>query len=468
MSSIRVADRYALGREIGRGASGAVWEARDEVLGRVVALKRIGLPAGASSYDLERAEREARLAARVNHPNVIAVYDFVADRDHHWLVTEYVDGTDLASVIRERGRFSADEAAPLLLQAAEALAAAHRLDIVHRDVKPSNILIARDGQVKLSDFGIARAIADASLTQTGLVTGSPAYLAPEVATGGSGTPASDVWAFGTTIFHLLAGQPPYATTGDSAVLGTLYRIAHDPPPRLADAGWLGPLLEATMDKDPARRPTMDDVVTYLRARPAMPPIAASQPLPGPGTTATATAAMLPVPPAPPAIPAARPSTRSADPLRIAAIGVAAVIVLAVIGVLLLNAGDDTDRSATPEDSTSQTDGADGSDAPTQDLPTTEELEAFATTYVETAADDPAAGFALLTPSYQQRSPGYAEFWGTIKKPEILDVSADPAGMTVTYTYRYQQKKVGNREETVTLRVVREGDGFLIDDAVSSG
>ena len=118
---------------------------------------------------------------------MVSVFDFVNDGDHTWLVTEYVEGTTLAQLIRDRGRLTPEEAAPLLLQVADALAAAHRLAIVHRDVKPSNILIALDGTAKLSDFGIARAVADASLTQTGLVTGSPAYIAPEVATGASAT-----------------------------------------------------------------------------------------------------------------------------------------------------------------------------------------------------------------------------------------------------------------------------------------
>ena len=253
MSSNKVADRYTLDREIGRGGSGAVWLARDEVLGRSVAIKRIGLPPGASSYDVSRAEREARISAQVNHANVVSVFDFVNDGDHTWLVTEYVEGTTLAQLIRDRGRLTPEEAAPLLLQVADALAAAHRLSIVHRDVKPSNILIALDGTAKLSDFGIARAVADASLTQTGLVTGSPAYIAPEVATGASATTASDVWSFGATIYHALAGHPPYeATGGENAVLGVLYRVAHEPPPRLRGGGWLAPLLEATMEHDPGR------------------------------------------------------------------------------------------------------------------------------------------------------------------------------------------------------------------------
>ncbi len=199
---------------------------------------------GVGTPDLERAAREAKLAARLNHPHVVAVFDLVADGHEHWLVMEYVEGQTLAELVRDEGALTPDLAAPLIRQAAEALAAAHEAGIVHRDVKPSNILVTPMGQVKLTDFGIARAEADATLTQTGMMTGSPAYLAPEIATGATASAASDVWSLGATLFHALAGRPPY-DVGDN-VMGTLYRIAHEDPPRLTEAGWLAPLLEATM------------------------------------------------------------------------------------------------------------------------------------------------------------------------------------------------------------------------------
>lgn len=476
MSSIRVADRYALDREIGRGGAGAVWLARDEVLGRVVAMKRVGLPPGASAFDMARAEREARLAARVTHPNVISVFDFVNEGDHHWLVMEHVDGTTLAKLIRERGRLTPDDAAPLLLQAAEALAEAHRVGIVHRDVKPSNMLITRDGTVKLSDFGIARAESDASLTQTGLVTGSPAYLAPEVATGASATPASDVWSFGATIFHALAGHPPYdASGGGSAVLATLYKIANEDPPRLRDAGWLGPLLEATMDREPGLRPTMEDVVAYLRARSSTRPVPVrTQVLPAAESVGTGTAqtALLSAttPPAGPAAPVERRPDRSTA-WRVALVGAAVLAVLAVLGVaLVIGGGDDEDPAAAPNRTSGTTSAPTTQPEETESTtaPTEAELEQFATSYVETAADDPDAGFALLTPSYQARSPEYADFWGTMTNPRVLNVSADPTDLTVTYTYKYDWPGEGNRTERVTLRLVQDGDRLLIDDAVSSG
>src|SRR5580765_2887964 len=136
---------------------GAVWLGRDTVLGREVALKRIGMIPGATAPDLERAEREARLAARLNHPHVVGVFDLVGDGDETWLVMEYIEGITLSMLIKRDGALVPDEAAPLVRQAADALAAAHQAGIVHRDVKPSNMLVTRAGEVKLTDFGIARA-----------------------------------------------------------------------------------------------------------------------------------------------------------------------------------------------------------------------------------------------------------------------------------------------------------------------
>src|SRR6478609_8502879 len=256
---------------------GAVWLGTDEVLGRQVALKRVGMVPGGSLPDLERAEREARLAARLNHPHVVAIYDLVTEDDVQWLVMEYVEGSTLAALVKRDGALPPDQAATIVGQAADALAAAHAAGIVHRDVKPSNILVAPDGQVKLSDFGIARAEADASLTQTGLVTGSPAYLSPEVASGQTAQPPSDVWSLGATLFHALAGRPPFEV-GEN-VLGALYRIVNEPPPRLPDAGWLAPVLVATMATDPADRWTMAQVRDFLAAGPEAPlpaPIPAQQ------------------------------------------------------------------------------------------------------------------------------------------------------------------------------------------------
>ena len=258
-----IAGRYSLDREIGRGGMGAVWLGTDEVLGRQVALKKIGLMPGADGTDMARAEREARLSASLHHPHVVTIFNVVSedDSDARWLVMEYVDGVHLGQLVRDEGPLSPDEAARLLWQVADALAAAHAAGMVHRDVKPANILVDSKRVAKLTDFGIARVMADPSLTQTGLLIGSPAYLAPEVATGGKGGEAADVWSLGATLFHVLAGRPPYEI-GDN-MIGGLYRIVNEEPPRLDNAGWLAPLLDGTMVKDPAARMSMAEVRDFL-------------------------------------------------------------------------------------------------------------------------------------------------------------------------------------------------------------
>lgn len=442
MNERSVGGRYTLRRAIGQGASGAVWLAHDEVLDRPVAVKRTVASAGLDQQGV-RAEREARLAAQVAHPHVVAVYDLVTDDEGTWLVMEHVDGPPLSAVVREAGPLSADDAARLLAPVADALAQAHALGIVHRDIKPSNILAPGEGGAKLTDFGIARSADDATLTRTGLITGSPAYLAPEVATGEQATPASDVWALGATLVHLLTARPPYhRDEADNGPLAVVYRIVHEEPPLVAEAGWLAPLLAATMARDPAQRPSMAAVRDQLELR---------------GGLAEQTMAMAPVPPPPP--PPSRPVRRF--PVRVAAAGLGVAAALALVAVLALQGGDDSGdpTAGTRPPTTSSTTPA-AAAAP----PTAEDLQTFAEDYVRTASTDPDAGFAMLTPAYQRTSTEYADFWGRMSKPEILDISADPAAMTVTYTYRYHFAKQGKRTETVTLHLVRAGGKLLISGA----
>ncbi|GAA1543191.1 serine/threonine-protein kinase [Nocardioides humi] len=435
MTSQRVAGRYTLEREIGRGANGAVWSAYDEVLGRRVALKRLGSASGLGS-DAVRAEREARLAAQLGHPSVVAVYDLVTTDGGAWLVMEYVDGRALSTVVRD-APLSPDDAAALLAPVADALAQAHALGIVHRDVKPSNILAGPEG-AKLTDFGIARGSDDATLTRTGLVTGSPAYLAPEVATGGHATPASDVWSLGATLVHLLTGRPPYHRDDrDNGPLAVVYRIAHEDPPVVPDAEWLGPLLARAMAKDPQSRPAMAEVRDHLA---------------GTAVVAERTTEL-------PAAPPARGGNRSRAGVVAAA---AAVVVVLVVAVLLLRPDGDDGTPAARSTATSSSPAA-----PSPTAPTADRLTTFAQEYVDTAHSDPAQGFAMLTPAYQAASPGYADFWGAMRNPTILDVTADPAAMTVTYRYSYGLPGKGRVTERVTLRLVEQDGVLLIDGADSA-
>jgi hypothetical protein len=446
---------------------GAVWLAVDEVLDRQVALKRLGMMPGVDGDDLARAEREAQLAARLDHPHVVAVFNLVVDvdTDARWLVMEYVPGTTLAQLVREEGRLAPDDAAPLLWQAADALVAAHAAGIVHRDVKPSNILVDRRRRVKLTDFGIARVAADPSLTQTGLLTGSPAYLAPEVAAGQRGDEAVDVWALGATIYHVLAGRPPY-DIGDH-VLGGLYRIVNEPPPRLADAGWMAPLLAGTMEKDPSLRWTMTEVRDFLT---------------GPAGAVVRAAPRLPV-----AGPAAEDAaTRSigtvgrAGPPRglLVGVGALALALTVVLGLVLVlghpgrrpaAAGAAVDApggtSASPAASPTTPDASPAAAAE----PTERGMKAFIRDYVAAVSTDPDTAWRMLTPKFQRESGGldtYRQFWGGVGRGRVLDIAADPSTLAVSYRVRFENFGTGRRPTVLDLRF--DGDRYRIDGERTEG
>ena len=470
---MEIAGRYTLDREVGRGGMGAVWLGTDQVLGRQVALKRLGLAPGVGTPDLERAEREGRLAARLNHPHVVAVFDLVEEGDDHWLVMEYVDGVTLAELVRRDGALSPDEAAPLLRQAAEALAAAHEAGIVHRDVKPSNILVSAEGQVKLSDFGIARAEQDSSLTQTGLVTGSPAYLSPEVASGQMAQPPADVWGLGATAFHALSGRPPYEV-GDN-VMGALYRIVHEEPPRLEDAGWLTALLENTMATDPADRWPMPQVRDFLAGGPlaASSATAASRTATavagyaGDGDGGTQLLAPPPVAPEPPPV-----HRRGSTGPIIGVLVSLLVVALFMLFAWLFGAFDDTDGSSgttsgpdTPssQDSSSRPDDSSSAPDPSERAAA---MQSFVTTYIQTAIDDPNTSWEMLTPEFQDASKNfgtYQGFWDQWRSAEVSDVSADAEALTVSYTIVYTPEDEDEDEVTnhVRLTLKPDGDSFLI-------
>lgn len=256
-----VGGRYRLTGRIGRGAMGVVWRAHDERLDRTVAVKLLALGGAEGDQAGERVMREARLAAKLQHPNAIAVHDVVEHDGHPCLVLEYLPSRSLSEVIAERGALPADEVARIGGQVAAALAAAHDAGIVHRDVKPDNVLIAPDGTAKITDFGISRAVGDATMTGTGVIAGTPAFLAPEVAAGDRAAFPSDVFSLGSTLYAATEGVPPFGM-GDNTI-ALLLRVAEGQvaPPRRS--GSLAPLLLWLLRTDPAERPTMRQAQHHL-------------------------------------------------------------------------------------------------------------------------------------------------------------------------------------------------------------
>ncbi|MEW2507377.1 MULTISPECIES: serine/threonine-protein kinase [unclassified Amycolatopsis] len=272
-----IAGHYRLVEHIGSGAMGVVWRAVDVRLERSVAIKQILPQPGVSEAERDnmrqRAMREAKNAARFQHPNAIVVFDIAEHGGDPCLVMEFLDGPSLSAVLAEQGTLPVGQVARIGEQVAAALVAAHRSGIVHRDVKPGNILIDETGTAKITDFGISRAAGDMTLTQTGLIGGTPAYLAPELARGADPVPSSDVFALGATLYQAIEGQTPYGNTTNQLAL--LYAAANgqiNPP---TQAGPATALLMSLLRSEPGERPSMAE------AREGLAKLAAGEPAVGP-------------------------------------------------------------------------------------------------------------------------------------------------------------------------------------------
>ena len=245
---------YRLLREIGRGGMSVVYEALDTRGGQRVALKVLALPfsvTAAQRSDLvARFRREERAVTQLSHPNIVAIQEIGERTGVHFIAMEFLPGESLRARL-ERGPLPLPEANRVLAQIAAALTAVHEAGIVHRDVKPSNIMLLPDGSAKLLDFGVARHSDDTAITSGGLVVGSPAYLAPEQVRGGTGTTSSDVWALGVLLYEMLAGRPPFQATDVAAVM---YQVIHEPPPLLTGLPpGMAKVLKRALDKTPERR-----------------------------------------------------------------------------------------------------------------------------------------------------------------------------------------------------------------------
>jgi eukaryotic-like serine/threonine-protein kinase len=250
--------RYRLERPLGHGGMATVYLARDTELERPVAIKILAENLAQDEALRRRFLREARLAARLSHPNVVSVYDAGEnEQGRPYIVMERVEGRTLADLVRERGRLPADEAVALAVQACHGLAHAHAAGLVHRDVKPQNLLLTRDGRLKIADFGIARAAETTALTQQGTVLGTAAYLSPEQASGEEVTAATDVYGLGAVLYELLTGRPPYefesladlAAKQSEGAITPVSELAPDVPRRVEDA------VMRALARNPAFRPS---------------------------------------------------------------------------------------------------------------------------------------------------------------------------------------------------------------------
>jgi serine/threonine protein kinase len=475
-----IAGRYRVLRRLGAGGMGSVWLATDISLGRDVAVKSVLATVGADGHGgtggvgEQRAMREARLIARINHPHAVAIYDVVWHEHQPWLVMEYVPSRNLAELVHERGPLDPRRAAELGVQLASALSDAHRAGIVHRDVKPANVLMSEHATAKITDFGIARGHDDVTLTATGALWGTPAYFAPEVARGGSPTEKADVWSLGATLYFAVEGGPPYGS--DASPLVLLGRIAHQPVPPPQQAGPLTSVLARLLDRDPDRRPTMREAAELLRMR--APDVEPTRPVERPRVV---------------------PQTPTRD--RRTATLLALVTVLALIGVAALAWGllrpDDTGRdqpvAAEPATSAPATSSAPtepsggrpaspspsrGEDGQAQDrgdrsgeresrgrVFTAAAMEQTVADYYAIMPADTRTGFALLGPSLRSQGfRSYDAFWDSIESVSVSDVEADPAGRSVTATVVFVTEDGRTSTERHEFGLVPDatGDGLLID------
>ncbi|MCO8272423.1 protein kinase [Actinoplanes sp. TRM 88003] len=273
-----IGGRYTLRAAVGHGGMGTVWRAADTLLRRDVAIKEVILPPGLAPSDrdamYERTMREARAAAALQHPAVVQVYDVVHENGRPWIVMELLDARSLADMVIEDGPVPARVVAKIGIALLGALEVAHAHGVLHRDVKPANVLICQDGRCVLTDFGVARMPTDVQLTTPGMVLGSPHFISPERAMGSSFGPPSDLFSLGVTLYTAIEGRPPF-DKGDP--IETMHAVVEDPPTPAVRAGSLTPVLMGLLEKDPDRRMDVQTARTMLRQQLAGPLASKSPP-----------------------------------------------------------------------------------------------------------------------------------------------------------------------------------------------
>jgi len=500
-----IAGRYRVEHPVGRGGMGTVWLCHDTMLGRDVAAKQVGTLPGESVPDSARAFREARSSAALNHRNVVSVFDIVEEAGRIWLVMEYVPSRTLGEMVAADGALPPHRVAAIGAQIADGLAAAHALGTIHRDVKPGNILVSEGDLAKIGDFGIARNAGDAQLTSAGLVTGTPAYMAPELARGDDAGAAADVWALGATLYTAVEGTTPYPEQRNPIAM--LQTIASQLPPRPRRAADLTGPITRMMDQDPAARWTMEDAAHALRrlARDMAAPLE-------PGTTVVAptrTAPATPTAPGPAAASSAASTTSgTSGPARPgspagAAAGSAGpspdrdpgprdrrrlVPVLLALGLLglagtgyaLVTVDEDGSPAAAPEKSPpasapSSAPSPSPSRSSAPDRPPRSQVdpasakERFVRSYFATVPGDTDTGWSKLAPRMQAVGRGpYEDFWSgvsAVRTDRVAAESGSPA-VEVSLTYTFDNGRVVAEDQLITLQ--RSGGEYLIaDDQVLS-
>jgi eukaryotic-like serine/threonine-protein kinase len=484
MSGDLIGGRYLLQRSVGRGAMGTVWLGTDQTLHRDVAVKQMGSIPSEDAAGTARAMREARSAAAMNHRNAVSIYDVVDHENAPWLVMEYFPSRTLGDIIKEDGPMSPERAAHIGAQVADALSDAHKLGIMHRDVKPGNVLVGDGDHAKISDFGIARAEMDATLTQTGMMTGTPAYLAPEQATGGSPSAASDVWALGATIYAAVEGDPPYGTQGNP--LQVLSRIVSEPVPRPEHAGPLLPVLGEMLSKDPRSRPTMAEVASRLADLDAEAP-----------ADRTRIAPVLPPPASTWTTPADSGYDDGGRRRRLLPIALAALVLLALAvgGWALLGGGDDNtatqDRSGPAQgpnkpkhshDNTQPTPSEPSETPTTESQPTSDENDngdnnaqgggndsaasngdpaQFVESYYALMPDDTSTGWQMLGGDLKkQPRSDYEGFWNSIASVEVSNVT-EQSPTQVVYDITYTKTDGTTSSEHKLIKLDPQGSSYVI-------
>src|SRR5699024_5329487 len=262
-----VADRYVLRRELGRGGMGIVWEAYDPELHRDVAIKQVLLPGHFTPEERDdahaRVRREARSAARVSHPTVITIHDVFEHDGSPGVVMELVEGGSLRDMLNEQGALEVSLVAKIGESLLQAVHYANQAGVLHRDIKPGNIMMSSDGRVILTDFGIATIEGGPSITRTGALIGSPEYMAPERLEGAEAEHRNDLWSIGVTLFAAVEGYSPF---GRDNITSTIAAVISGPIPQIERAGWLEPVITGLLERDPDRRPTVERAMDLLRGR----------------------------------------------------------------------------------------------------------------------------------------------------------------------------------------------------------